>query len=88
MTTEPIFDVAHLAHVELLTPKLEESVRFFIEVMGMIESGRKRRLGLPARLGRLRASHPAADCFRDLGHRPLCRARVQPAGAAKASGGP
>jgi catechol 2,3-dioxygenase len=41
MTTEPIFDVAHLAHVELLTPKLEESARFFIEVMGMVESGRK-----------------------------------------------
>ena len=41
MSTEPIFDVAHLAHVELLTPKLEESARFFIEVMGMIESGRK-----------------------------------------------
>ena len=41
MTTEPIFDVAHLAHVELLTPKLEESARFFMEVMGMIESGRK-----------------------------------------------
>ena len=41
MTTEPIFDVAHLAHVELLTPKLEESARFFIDLMGMVESGRK-----------------------------------------------
>lgn len=40
MNTEPIFDVAHLAHVELLTPKFEESTRFFIDVMGMIESGR------------------------------------------------
>jgi catechol 2,3-dioxygenase len=37
---EPIFDLAHLAHVELLTPKLEESRRFFIDVMGMIESRR------------------------------------------------
>ena len=35
---EPIYDVAHLAHVELLTPKLEESAHFFIEVMGMTES--------------------------------------------------
>lgn len=35
MEPEPIWDVAHLAHVELLTPKLEESVRFFTEVMGM-----------------------------------------------------
>lgn len=38
---EPIFDIAHLAHVELLTPRLQESVRFFTEVMGMIESSRK-----------------------------------------------
>jgi catechol 2,3-dioxygenase len=41
MNPEPIFDVAHLAHVELLTPKLEESVQFFVDVMGMIESGQK-----------------------------------------------
>ena len=41
MDPEPIFDLAHFAHVELLTPKLEESTRFFVEVMGMIESGRK-----------------------------------------------
>jgi len=41
MNPEPIFDVAHLAHVELLTPKLEESARFFVDVMGMIESGRE-----------------------------------------------
>jgi len=39
MNPEPIFDIAHLAHVELLTPKFEESRRFFIDVMGMIESG-------------------------------------------------
>ena len=38
---EPIHDVAHLAHVELLTPKPEESLRFFVDVMGMYESGRK-----------------------------------------------
>jgi catechol 2,3-dioxygenase len=36
--TEPIYDVAHLAHIELLTPKLEQSARFFIDVMGMTES--------------------------------------------------
>jgi len=41
MNPEPIYDVAHLAHVELLTPKLEESVHFFVDVMGMIESGRQ-----------------------------------------------
>src|SRR5262245_36920875 len=35
------FDLAHLAHVELLTPKLEESRRFFVDVMGMPERGRR-----------------------------------------------
>lgn len=35
------FDLAHLAHVELLTPKPDESLRFFVDVMGMTESGRR-----------------------------------------------
>ena len=34
------FDLAHLAHVELLTPKPDESLDFFVNVMGMTESGR------------------------------------------------
>jgi len=34
-------DLAHLAHVELLTPKLEESLKFFVNVFGMTESGRE-----------------------------------------------
>ena len=38
---EPSFDLAHLAHVELLTPRLEESLRFFKDVLGMVESGRR-----------------------------------------------
>ena len=38
---EPIYDIAHLAHVEMLTPKPEDSLRFFVDVMGMTESGRK-----------------------------------------------
>jgi len=41
MNEEPVYDLAHLAHVELLTPKLDESRRFFVEVMGMTESGRQ-----------------------------------------------
>ncbi len=32
--------ISQLAHVELLTPKPEESVRFFTDVIGMEESGR------------------------------------------------
>ena len=38
----PYGDLAHLAHVELITPRLEESVRFFTEVMGMSISGQER----------------------------------------------
>ena len=40
LTPEPILDIAHLGHVELLTPKPDESLRFFVDVMGMTESGR------------------------------------------------
>jgi catechol 2,3-dioxygenase len=38
---EPIHDIAHLGHVEILTPKLTESRKFFIDVMGMTQSGEK-----------------------------------------------
>jgi len=38
---EPTYDLAHLAHVELLTPKPEESLHFFVDVMGMVESGQR-----------------------------------------------
>src|ERR1051326_3119925 len=41
MQPEPIHDIAHLGHGELLTPKFEESRRFFIDVMGMTQSGEK-----------------------------------------------
>jgi catechol 2,3-dioxygenase len=41
MHSEPIMDIAHLGHLELLTPKPEESRRFFVDVMGMTESGAK-----------------------------------------------
>jgi len=38
---EPIFDIAHLGHIELLTPKLEKTRSFFVDVMGMYETERK-----------------------------------------------
>jgi catechol 2,3-dioxygenase len=38
--SEPIHDLAHLGHVEMFTPRLDESVRFFVDIMGMTESGR------------------------------------------------
>ena len=41
MTPEPILDLAHLAHLELLTPKPVESLKFFTGVLGMTESARE-----------------------------------------------
>ena len=37
---EPILDVAHLGRLELLTPTPEKSLDFFVNVLGMTESGR------------------------------------------------
>ncbi len=39
--TEPILDLAHLAHLEFLTPKPEESLRFFVDVLGMTATAAK-----------------------------------------------
>jgi catechol 2,3-dioxygenase len=41
MQPEPILDIAHLGHIELLTPKPDESLRFFVDILGMTESGRQ-----------------------------------------------
>ncbi|SFJ43926.1 catechol 2,3-dioxygenase [Thermoflavimicrobium dichotomicum] len=41
MTKEPIFDVAQLAHVEIYTPKPDETLWFFKDLLGMIETGRE-----------------------------------------------
>jgi catechol 2,3-dioxygenase len=40
VNAEPIFDIAHLAHVELFTDRPDESLRFFVDLMGLTESGR------------------------------------------------
>jgi catechol 2,3-dioxygenase len=37
MTLPPLHEVAHLGHVELLTPEPDASLRFFIDVLGMTE---------------------------------------------------
>jgi catechol 2,3-dioxygenase len=39
--TGPPLDVAHIGHVELLTPTPDESLRFFSEVLGMEEEARE-----------------------------------------------
>jgi catechol 2,3-dioxygenase-like lactoylglutathione lyase family enzyme len=41
MQDEPVLDLAHLGHLELLTSKPDESLRFFVDVLGMTESGRQ-----------------------------------------------
>lgn len=41
MQPEQILDLAHLGHMELLTPKPDESLKFFVDVMGMTVSGQK-----------------------------------------------
>jgi catechol 2,3-dioxygenase len=33
--TEALHEIAHICHAELLTPKADESLRFFVDVMGM-----------------------------------------------------
>ncbi|MGL4323475.1 MAG: catechol 2,3-dioxygenase [Beijerinckiaceae bacterium] len=40
MAQEPCFDIAHLGHVELFTNKPSESLDFFINILGLTESGR------------------------------------------------
>ena len=37
---EPMFEVAQLAHVELFTPKPNETVHFFKELLGLQETER------------------------------------------------
>ena len=41
MHPETIMDIAHLGHLELLTPTFDKSARFFIDVLGMTQSGEK-----------------------------------------------
>ena len=38
---EPLFDVAQLAHLEIYSPKIEESVAFFREILGMSVAARE-----------------------------------------------
>ncbi len=42
MQVEPIYDIAHLGHVEILTNKPEASLNFFTRIFGLIESGREK----------------------------------------------
>ena len=68
MTDHTSFDVAHLGNVELLTPKFDESLWFFRDLLAMRVVAEAGRLGLPAHVGRVRALH-------DQAHRVGCRGR-------------
>jgi catechol 2,3-dioxygenase-like lactoylglutathione lyase family enzyme len=39
--TEPLHDVARIGHAELLTPMPDESLTFFVDVLGMEEEARE-----------------------------------------------
>jgi catechol 2,3-dioxygenase len=41
MSPERPYELAHLGHVELFTPKPDESLHFFVNVLGLTESGRE-----------------------------------------------
>ena len=78
--TEPLHDVARIAHAELLTPKPEESLRFFVDVLGLEEEAREAGR-LPARLGGLPAVQPEAHGVPAAGTRPRRPPRLEPVGA-------
>ncbi len=40
-TRPPLHEVAHLGHIELLTPEPEASLRFFVDILGLTETGRE-----------------------------------------------
>jgi catechol 2,3-dioxygenase len=40
-TRPPRYDIAHVGHVELLSPEPEASLRFFVDVLGLTENGRE-----------------------------------------------
>src|SRR6202046_2793993 len=40
-TRPPRHDIAHVGHVELLTPEPEASLQFFVDVLGLTENGRE-----------------------------------------------
>jgi catechol 2,3-dioxygenase len=41
MPAEPVHDLAHLGRVELFTPDLDASLRFFVEILGLNEAERE-----------------------------------------------
>ena len=65
-TTSPMHEVAHLGHVELLTPDPEASLRFFTEIMGLRECARDGDSVYLRTYRRLRAPQPDPHRSRDV----------------------
>ena len=82
-----LHDVAHLGHVELLTPEPEREPVVLHPGPRPDRERRQRRLGLPAHLGRLRAPQPEAHRVGHVRHPPHRPARGQPGRPAAARRG-
>jgi hypothetical protein len=71
------FDLAHLGHLEPLTPKPEKSLDFFVNVMGMTETARKGD-SVYLRGWDDYEHHTPADGVERGGHGPLRVSHVEP----------
>ncbi len=75
-------DIAHLGPIEIFTPKPQESLEFFTEMMGMEVAAPRGPVGLPARLGRLPDLVAEADRGSSRsGHGVLRPSHLEPGGA-------
>ena len=73
-------DIAHLGPIELLTPKPQESLDFFIEMMGMELQRQEGQSVYPARLGRLPDLVAEADRGPAVRHGILRLSHLEPGG--------
>ncbi len=87
MNPEPIMDLAHLGHLEMLTPKPEESLAFFVNVLGMTESGREGDSVYLRGWDDYERHTLKLTASKLPGHGPRGVSRAQPAGAGAARGG-
>ena len=79
--SEPIHDLAHIGHAELLTPFPDQSLAFFTELFGMEIEAREGESVYLRGLGRLPALRPQADRVRAARARPHRDPRLESAGA-------
>ena len=85
-SVEPIHDLAHIAHAELLTPFPDESLRVLRRPVRDADRAPRGPVGVPARVGRVPALRPEADRVRAARPRPHRAPRLEPGGARAAGG--